>query len=218
MQAAFSYAAPREGSMELGAMIGGLTSAAMVLSVGLWVGMVVYIVARWRTYREAGAPDPQLGLKTAIGMFLTVSYQAMLAGAFLLLGSLLTTYDDRGGQVRLAFGVLVPAALVFGAHWVALARTNAAELPLVPRMFAGVSLIITGGAGFVTLLMFFVTLFERGEGGEGLRKAMSGVLVYSLAWVLQGMKFIARVSTGAPPAGVQQYARPVPPPAVPPPS
>ena len=205
--------------MELASMISGVTTVAMVLSFGLWAGMVVYLVARWRTYREAGAADPQLGLKTALAMFQTLSYQALLLGGFLLFSSLFTKYDDgRGDGVRLAFGVLVPAGLVFGAHWVALARTNAVELPLVPRLFAGVSLIITGIAGFVALLALFTTLFGRGEGGEGLRKALAGVLVYSVAWVVQGLAFVRRVTTGAPPAGLQQFARPVPPPAVPPPS
>jgi hypothetical protein len=205
--------------MELASMITGVTTVAMVLSFGLWVGMVVYIVARWRTYREAGAPDPQLGLKTAIAMFLTLSYQALLLGGFLLFSSLFTKYDDgRGEGVRLAFGVLVPAGLVFGAHWVALARTNAAELPLVPRLFAGVSLVITGIAGFVALIALFTTLFGRGEGGELLRRALAGVLVYATAWVIQGLAFVKRVTTGAPPAGLAQFARPVPPPAVPPPS
>jgi uncharacterized membrane protein len=204
--------------MEIASMMTGVTSVAMVLSFGLWAGMIVYIVARWRTYREAGAPDPQLGLKTALAMFLTLAYQALLLGGFLLLSSLFTKYDEsRGEGVRVAFGVLVPAGLVFAAHWVALARTNAAELPLVPRLFAGVSLVITGIAGFVALIALFTTLFGRGEGGELLRKALAGALVYSVAWVVQGLAFVRRVTSGAPPAGLQ-FARPVPPPAVPPPA
>ena len=44
------------------------------------------------------------------------------------------------------------------------------------------------------------------------------VLVYSIAWVVQGLAFVRRVTTGTPPPGVQEYARPVPPPAVPPPA
>jgi hypothetical protein len=205
--------------MELASMISGVTTVAMVLSFGLWVGMIVYIVARWRTYREAATPDPQLGLNTAIAMFLTLAYQVLLLGAFLLASALFTTFDDsRGDGVRLAFGVLVPGALVFGAHWVALARTNAAALPLVPRLFQGVSLVVTGVAGFAALIAFFGALFGRGEGGEFLRKALAGVLVYSIAWVIQGLAFVRRVTTGTPPPGVQEYARPVPPPAVPPPA
>jgi hypothetical protein len=205
--------------MELASMISGITTVAMVLSFGLWGGLVVYLVARWRSYREAGTADPQLGLKTALAMFLTVAYQVLLLGGFLFFAALFTSEEGsaRSGGVRYALGVLVPAGLVFAAHWVALARTNAAELPLVPRLFAGVSLLVTGVAGFAALVALFTALIGPGEGGELLRKALAGTLVYATAWVVQGLAFVKRVTSGAPPAGLASFARPVPPPLVPPP-
>jgi hypothetical protein len=198
--------------MELAGILSGITTVVMLLSVGLWTGVIVYVIARWRSYRENVAPDPQLGLKTAISMFLTVAYQALLMGGALLLWALFTKSgsDGRGDLLRKAFGVLVPSALVFAAHFVALARTNAVQLPLVPRLFAGVSLIVTGLIGFVALLMLFGQLFARGEAGEELRIALAAVLVYASAWVAQGVRFVGRGTASS------GYA-PVPPPAVPPP-
>ncbi len=199
-------------------LLSGITAIAMLLSAGLWIGMIVYVVARWRTYREAGANDPQLGLKTALALFLSLSLQLGLLGMFNFFWALFTK-GEHGDLLRDAFALLVPAGLVFGAHLVAIKRSNAEELPLVPRMFEGVSLIITGLIGFAALVMAFKILFARGEAGEEGRMALAAVLVYPAAWVLQGMRFVKRVSTGAPPPGVPsptaEYARAVPPPAVP---
>jgi hypothetical protein len=200
--------------MELAGILSGIGTSAMLFSFALWVGVLVYVIARWRSYREAAAPDPQLGLKTALVMFLTIAYQSMLVGGTLLLWAIFTKSgsDGRGDLVRHAFGVLVPSGLVFGAHYVALARTNAAEVPLVPRLFAGVSLIVTGVVGFIALLVLFNGLLARGEAGEDLRVALAATLVYGGAWAYQGVRFVSG-RTGRPPG----YA-PVPPPAVPPPT
>ena len=201
-------------------LLTGITSLAMLLSFGLWVGMVVYVVARWRAYREGASADPQLGLKTAVAMFLTLAFQALLVGGFVLAWAVFTDQgsDGRSDLMRQAFALLVPAGLVFAAHFVLLQRTNALSLPLVPRMFAGVSLIVTGLIGFIALLMLFQVLFKRGDAGEEGRTALAAALVYTSAWVVQGLRFVKRVAQGSPPADVQQYARPVPPPLVPPPS
>jgi hypothetical protein len=208
---------------ELGML--GAASALLVplLSASFFVPVIIYVVARWRTYREAAPADPQLGLKTALSFFATLSFQTALIGGFLFLYGLFTKGGDsmRGDLMRSAFGVLVPSLLIFGAHFVALQRTNVAELPLIARMFSGVSLIQTGILGFIALVLAFVTLFSRGESGDGGRAVLAAALVYPAAWAVQGLRFLQRVSTGAPPPGlgrpVPPPVVPVPPPAVPPP-
>jgi hypothetical protein len=198
--------------MDVLGLLSGVTSIAMLLSAGLWVGMLVYVVARWRTYREAQAADPQLGLKTVLSLFQVVAFQLALYGAFTFFWALFTSEgsEGRGALLREAFALLVPAGLVYGAHFVALQRTNAAALPLVPRMFAGVSLVVTGLIGFAALVALFKGLFAKGEAGEPLRRSLAAVLVYPITWAFQGLQFYKRV-------GGDAFARPVPPPAVPPP-
>jgi len=204
--------------MEMGLMSGAVGLIFVpIVALSFFLPMVVYIVARWRTYREAAPADMHLGLKTAIAFFTTLSFQTALLGGFLFFYGLFTKGGEsmRGELMRSAFGVLLPSLIVYGAHFVAMQRTNAAELPLIGRMFAGVSLIQTGFLGFAALILAFVTLFSKGEAGEMGRFVLALVLVYTSAWVIQGLRFMQRVSMGAPPPGVQQYARPVPPPAVP---
>jgi hypothetical protein len=188
-----------------------------LLAFSFFLPALVYIVARWRTYREAAPADAQLGLKTALSFFSTLSFQTALLGGFLFLYGLFTKGGEsmRGDLMRTAFGVLVPSLLVYGAHFVAMQRTNAVELPLVGRMFSGVSLMQTGFVGFIALILGFVTLFSKGESGDMGRMVLAMVLVYTVAWAVQGLRFVQRVSMGSPPPGVQQFARPVPPPAVP---
>ncbi len=191
---------------------------APLLGFSFMLPVIVYIVARWRTYREGAPGDPHLGLKTVISFFQFLSFQLALVGIFLFLYGLFTKGGDemRGSLMRTAFGVLVPSLLVYGAHFVALQRTNVVELPLIHRMFAGVTLFQTGIAGFFALVAGFVTLFAKGEQGDVARMVLAMVLVYTSAWVVLALRFVQRVSTGAPPPGVQQFAsRPVPPPAVP---
>ena len=202
---------------EMGMMFGSTMLLGPLLGLSFTMPVLVYVIARWRTYREAAPADPHLGLKTALAFFQVLSFQAALLGLFLFLYGLFTKGGDdhRGEMMRMAFGVLVPSLLIFGAHFVAMQRTNAAELPLVGRMFSGASLIQTGIIGFVSLLAAFITLFSKGEAGEPGRVVLALALVYPIAWGVQGARFLQRSSFGAPPPGAQAYARAVPPPAVP---
>src|SRR5688500_1669127 len=72
---AIGYAAHRGGTRMGEALVGGVVSMLLVslLSSSSFVGALVYVVASWRTYREGLPVDPQLGLKTAIAFFHSIS-------------------------------------------------------------------------------------------------------------------------------------------------
>jgi hypothetical protein len=205
-----------EGSrMEMLQML-GVSAVAGIMSLGSFVAVAVYVIARWRTYREQAPADPHLGLKTALAWFSTLAFQAALVGLFMFAYGLFTK-GEGGDLIRSAMGILLPAALVYGAHFVALTRTNAAELPVVVRMFSGASLIVSGTVGFVVLILAFTTLFQRGESGDFGRTVLAAVLVWPVAWIVQGWRFLQKsnLAGGGLPPGSGAFARPVPPPAVP---
>jgi hypothetical protein len=179
---------------------------------------VIYVIARWRTYREGLPGDPHLGLKTAIGFFSFLSLQTFLVGAVLFFFGIIQK-GDGGESIRTGLAMFLASGLVFGAHFVAAQRTNTRELPLIERMFVGSSLIVTGLFGFLALVALFVVLFQKGEGGNVLRGLLAANLIYLPAWGFQGLRFLQRTGFGGPPPGAGQFARPgsvpVPPPAVP---
>jgi hypothetical protein len=199
---------------QLGMLFASGMLVGSVISTSFALALVVYLVARWRSYRENLAPDAHLGLKTALGLFSLLAFQIGIYGVATFVWGLVTSQegDGRGDIMREAFGLLVPAAGVYAVHYFTLLRTNAAVQPLVPRLFAGVNLLMTGVIAFAVLLVAFGTLFERGESGEPGRRVLGLALVYPLAWALLAHRFL-RVAAGASPV----RAVPVPPPAVPPP-
>lgn len=188
-----------------------------VITVLVALPVVIYIVARWRAYRDNQVADPHLGFKVALSFFKIASYQLCLLGLFLLVYGLMTDLGDEAQEMmlRLAGGFIVPGLIVYAAHFVALTRTNAMELPAVSRMFAGLNLLQTGLIGNLALVMGFVMLFQEGDSGEGGRIAWSLVIVYTVAWVVQGLLFAREVTMGAPPPAVAQFAQRTPPPAAP---
>jgi hypothetical protein len=162
-----------------------------IVTVAAALPVVIYLVARWRTYREVGGGDPHLGAKVALCVFRIASFQLLLAGGFLLSYALLTTNDDaRTNLFRLGGGLFLPGLLVFAAHTAALQATNWRSLPAVVRMFNGVNLVQTGIAGFVALVLVFVLLLQKDVPSEMNRLAWSLVLIYVPAWVTQGALFM----------------------------
>lgn len=190
----------------------GLIVVIPILVVSLLVPSLLYLVARWRAHREP-VPDPQLGIKVALSYFQVTSYQLMLAGAFFLLWSMLSKGPSEYKELmyRPAFGVVVPAGIIFGIHSWALTRTNHRDFPQVGRLFAGYSLMLTGLLGTAAMIAVFVVMFQKGESGEAGRFAWAMFLVYTTAWVIQAIAFVRRsIATTLPEA-------PLPPPPPPPP-
>jgi hypothetical protein len=163
-----------------------------IITVAVAMPVIIYIVARWRTYRDYGGGDPHLGIKVAICVFRIAAFQLLLAGGFLFLYGLMTTMDGeaRMNILRLAGGLFIPGLVVFAAHTVALHATNVASMPAVARMFNGVNMVQTGVGGFVSLVLVSVLMLQKDVPSEMNRMAWSLLLVYLPAWVAQGALFM----------------------------
>ena len=163
-----------------------------IVTVAVALPVVIYIVARWRTYRDYGGGDPHLGAKVAICVFRIASFQLLLAGGFLLVYGLMTTMDGeaRTNILRLAGGLFIPGLVVFAAHTVALHSTNFESMPAVVRMFNGVNMVQTGITGFVSLVLVSVLMLQKDVPSEMNRMAWSLLLVYLPAWIALGALFL----------------------------
>jgi len=194
---------------EMGYMAMSFTNIfiAPIITVAVAAPVVMYIVARWRTYRDGGPPDPQIGLKVAISWFRLASYQLLLCGGFLLLYGIIGDLGSRGKEeiMRIAGGLLFPAAIIYTAHHIAIGFTNARERPMVVRMFSGFSLIQTGIIGFTALMLAGILLFQKHSPTQLNRLAWSMVLVYIPAWCGQGMFLARELFAGNMPAAVARF-------------
>jgi hypothetical protein len=178
-----------------------------IVTVAVALPVIIYIVARWRTYRDHGGGDPHLGAKVALSVFRIASFQLLLAAGFLLLYGLLTKMEGEGrtSLFRLAGGLFIPGLIVFAAHSIALNATNWRAMPAVVRMFDGVNMVQTGIAGFVALVLASVLMLQKDVPSEMNRLAWSMVLVYVPAWIGQGALFVrSTVDEELPKAVVRQ--------------
>ena len=182
----------------------------------LAIPFVLYVIARWRAHRDPVA-DPQLGIKVALSFFMVTAFQLVLAGVTLFCFALISSEPSaaKGTLYRAAFGLIVPAGVVLGAHVGLLARTNQARFPSVRRLFAGYNLLITGVLGFAALVLAFQELFKRGSSHDVGPFAGAAVVVYGVAWVGVGLH-LAHTVLGppgdAPAAGTGSPLAPPPPP------
>lgn len=163
-----------------------------IVTVAAALPVVIYVVARWRTYRDHGGGDPHLGAKVALSVFRIAAFQLLLAGGFLVLYGLLTEMkgEARTSIFRLAGGLFLPGLVVYAAHTVALNLTNWRAMPAVVRMFSGVNLVQTGITGFVSLVLVSVLMLQKDVPSEMNRVAWSLLLVYLPAWIGLGAAFL----------------------------
>ncbi len=178
-----------------------------IVTVAAALPVVIYIVARWRTYRDYGGGDPHLGMKVALCVFRIAAFQLLLAGGFMMLYGLLTTMNGeaRTSIFRLAGGLFIPGLLVFAAHTVALHATNFQRMPAVVRMFDGINMVQTGLTGFIALTLASVLMLQKDVPSEMNRLAWSLVLVYLPAWIGLGAMFMrSTVDEELPKAVVRQ--------------
>lgn len=165
---------------------------APLMTVTAFAPVVLYIVARWRAGRDP-VPDPQLGLKFALYYFATGGLQLALAGITLLAYTMIKPsgedLDSKSEMYRLAFGFVLPAAAVLGAHLALLARTNDRQYPGVRRLFVGFNLLITGLVGFAALVLGAQALFAKGSTHGMGHLGGAAILIYCTAWGLLAWQF-----------------------------
>ena len=149
-------------------------------------------------------------LQFALHFFRSNAYLMLLAGTAVLLFSMLgkDLGEAREFIYRPAFGLIVPAAIVFGTMSVLLGKTNNYAYPAVGRLLNGYNLIVVGLAGFFAFVAGFVLLFQKGSSGNAGRVVWSMILVYTTAWAVQGAMFGRQVLDAPSPPGT-----PPPPPA-----
>jgi hypothetical protein len=191
----YGYDAPREISLWRAISFLDLDDyLPFVLFGALVSAMVLYWLLRSRANRE-GIADPQLGWKFALGYFRVLAFHILLLGGVALVFGIIMKSQglDKEMIYRPALGFMVPAGLLFGVHTWALTRTNQAEQPMVGRLLAGFSLIVSGVLGSLALFVVFQLLFEKGASGNQGRFFWSLFLVYGTAWVVQAVRFYKRV-------------------------
>jgi hypothetical protein len=183
------------GGLEMLSILGPMIMIYVIMTM-LFIPLVLYVIARWRAHQEA-SPDPQLGIKFALGYFKWQGFQIALAGGAALLWSVTSSMPSEVHEYiyRPAFGLILPGLLVFGVASWALLRTNQAERPQVGRLMAGYSMILVGIFAFVFLVFGFVLLFQKGSGDKELgRFVWSMTFVYGAAWVTQTAMFMVDVA------------------------
>ena len=155
---------------------------------------VLYLVARWRAHREP-VVDPQLGLKTALHYFGMIGFQLALFGAMIVVWMIVTkeATSDRGSFLRVAFGFLIPALIIYGVHASLLKRTNQHQFMGVTRLFQGYNLLVTGLVGVTAFFLVFQALFTKGSSGEMGRISAAMFVVYGAAWAACGVSFARTV-------------------------
>jgi MFS family permease len=153
---------------------------------------LIYLVARYRLYRESLPPDPHVGLKTVFAHFAYSTYQLALVGLALLVYGLLTSKgaDTRETILRTATGILLPSVLLLVLVLFAFRRTNHVQFPHVGRMYAGLNRFHVGGMFAFAVYLVAQTLVQRSKDidSEVSSVAWSILLVYAAAFGLEVLR------------------------------
>jgi nitrate reductase gamma subunit len=171
---------------------GSIGFLAPLMYVLLGLVPVVYLVVRWRTYRESGPADPQLGLKVALFHFRTLGYQIALAGLFCLL-YIPFNEEARSDMLRIGGPLLISGLLIYGAHRFFLMKTNQAAFPAVGRLYQGFNLVACGLAGSAALVATLMLLAMEDADARAVMGGMVALLVYGGAWGAQGFSFFRQL-------------------------
>lgn len=142
------------------------------------LGVVIYCILRFRDARGS-LHDPQLGLKCAIHLLLTVAALSAVNGAGMILGDLMSRivsdesmsfdpYSRRSAfnpglsgfpsaTMRIGFGMMLAGiVLALAEIWFLYSRTNDAKWPVARRMFTGVRVLVYG----LTVTGLFIGAFS----------------------------------------------------------
>ena len=176
-------------------MTGGGAILWPMLSFLGYIPVLIYLVSRWRVYREQTPPDPQLGLKVALYFFRLVGLEVGLLGAALALWALLLGGDEEAsGVLRAGIGLLLPGALVYVAHALVVPRTNDAEAPTVGRMFIGAAMVLNGLVATGSLVGTSVLALQKASPGEPLKLLFVTTMIFGVAWVVLARKLAKRLA------------------------
>ncbi len=165
-----------------------LTVISAVLPIFFIMGAAIYIILRVRDARGS-LQDPQLGVKFALHLLITIAAIIAINGTATIFGDLLSMAADEqpfgypAGQgmgfgrtstaqstefpseiARMGFGMLVAGIVMAGAEvWLLYTRTNERKWPMTRRIFAGSRLLIHGLVVTALLTLSFMVAFSSVE-------------------------------------------------------
>jgi hypothetical protein len=196
------------------------------ITLAILLAPVFYVIVRWRTNRDH-VQDPQVGIKFALYYVGLFAFQLALFGLMLLFFTMFCSKEsailgfmggEKGPAYRASLGMMVPGAIILGAHVALLRKTNDDQYVNVRRTFGGFNLLFTGLVAFLGLIVGFQALFAKEATGLG-HFAAAIVLTYGVAWgvllwwygklILGGGGFVA-LGGGMP--HQMMMAQPMPPP------
>ncbi len=168
------------GELRLAAY-GGALVLFLLVSLG-----VLYLVLRQQDARGE-RHDPQLGLKTVLQFFYSVSMLILLAGLAVLADDLARTdaaFLSR--QQRLGFALAFAGLLFACLYWLLLRLgTNDAQWPAARQMFAGWRLAIHSFVVLFAATVLLVELFKEPHlRGEAHRTCFAVLCIWAPSWLL----------------------------------
>ena len=152
----------------------------------------IYLVLRWRAYKEQSPADPQLGLKTLLYYFRTMSYHLILVGEFCLLYGLMEE-SSRWIMLRMSAAMFLGGGLIYGFHvfWL-VKHTNTTEFPNVARLYNGFNALMCGLVGMGALVSCLGALLAEEPVWEVFKVGAALFVVYGSAWFAQTTLLIRR--------------------------
>ena len=146
---------------------------------------VVYVLLKWRSYRDGSSPDPQLGIKVVLYYFKTLAYHVFLASCAVFFYGLLAGESDA---IKVGLGLLISSGILYVVHSILIQRlSNTRAFPLTARIYAGFNLIMVGLLGMVSFVITVTLLIDKGQ--ESIKLPLAWVVVYAIAWVYQTLYF-----------------------------
>jgi len=155
----------------------------------LLVLLVGYLILRSRDNRSEDH-DPQLGLKTGLHYFFSLSILLVLNGLTVLVVDALVVENAPPGEWRQAqrtgMGLVVAGTLLALIHFVCIrGATNESRWPAARRLFLGWRFAIHGLVVVIAVTALIVVLFQKDFGDKTTRKTLYGVLLVWLpSWIL----------------------------------
>jgi hypothetical protein len=184
-----------------GGFLPGLTLSVLVLLLPLLIGLAIpYAVLHFRDSRGVER-DPQLGLKTALYFFYSVSVLLFLSGLSVVAVDTLSDLQLFGAPGMGRFGrnsansfspaKRFGAGLMFSGFTFGLVQfvlihmsTNNRRWPLVRRVFGGWRLAVTGMVVLTMFTLLVVMLFQDNVRPEAIQDFFAILLVWTPAWLI----------------------------------
>jgi len=173
----------------MASLMSGLSFLFMYVYFVIPLAPGVYLFIKWRSYRDAAPPDPQLGIKVILYYFKVLAYHACLASLAAFFMAL--QKSSRTSSKMVPLGIFLSCCIIYVVHHVLIQKwTNTIEFPQTARIYTGFNLIIVGLVGMISFAFTTATLLDKGI--KNIETPLSFFVVYAIAWVFQTILFCKR--------------------------